>query len=344
MDDGNTGIERLQQGNRRIEEFGTLVFGVGSNDYLAKAYDGLKSVQNLVIVPAASGLEGGFRKVHLSRKINQHIRLPLQHLWAMNDLSRVAPISFDPRLMLLLESREARSAGYVSCLRKRHPHSFICLNLLNPLSWKNTEQWVNEVEGCYDAIVTCSREDAEKHNWLYWPDCYSPSPLNCDIADVDICFIAQGKGRESAAWAYYQAAKNLGLKCDFVLTGTSMRVGSSDGFRVSSKAMTYEEYLAHIARAKCLLEIGADGSNHCTLRTMEALSYGKILATTNANIVKEPFYDPDQICVLRSIEQVRELSTMIRKYENPFASKAAYFAPERLISQLRRMSCENVEL
>ncbi|MBR2681637.1 MAG: hypothetical protein IKE22_00025, partial [Atopobiaceae bacterium] len=84
-----------------------------------------------------------------------------------------------------------------------------------------------------------------------------------------------------------------------------------------------------------ILEITAQESPHCTLRTMEAISYGRLLATTNRDVTNEPFYDKGQILTVNEASDLRRLKPMLVQWTPESFAGRDYFSPARLVARLR---------
>lgn len=90
------------------------------------------------------------------------------------------------------------------------------------------------------------------------------------------------------------------LNCKFHLVRdkhTSSSYGALQG-SVTDDTLSYEETLHWIGRSKCLVEILQEGQSGSSLRTLEALFYGKKLLTNNRTIVSEPYYDQQRVFIL----------------------------------------------
>ena len=87
--------------------------------------------------------------------------------------------------------------------------------------------------------------------------------------------------------------------------------------------MDYKEVIDIVKQSNCILEVVQEGQNGITLRTMEAVCYGKKLLTNNKNIVKYPFYDSKYISVFEDIDDICKLivflSALFHDIGKPFS-------------------------
>ena len=69
---------------------------------------------------------------------------------------------------------------------------------------------------------------------------------------------------------------------------------------VNFKSISYKKYFKILCKTRCVLDVSSPLQEGLTMRTMETLSMGVKLATTNENIKKEPFYNPHNVFILNS--------------------------------------------
>ena len=82
-----------------------------------------------------------------------------------------------------------------------------------------------------------------------------------------------------------------------------------------------------IRRAKAILEVNQKGQVGCTLRALEALFFRKKLITTNLNIQKEDFYNPENIFIYGK-DDIRNLHKFVEK---PYDEQSDLFRDKRTI-------------
>lgn len=73
---------------------------------------------------------------------------------------------------------------------------------------------------------------------------------------------------------------------------------------VSFTRISYKKYYSLLLQSKAVLDIQSPSQNGLTMRTMETLSLNKKLITTNNNILKEPFYNENNIYVIQKPEDL----------------------------------------
>lgn len=295
----------------------TLLFGLYVDDYITYAYGELARLDRVAAVSPVGGAAARVKDLHTARKANSLVRLPFQDKWCVSELGALtrSGVSLDAvDTIIFLECKEARNVGYLTYLHGRFPKAKFCLVLLNPVDGY-VSRWLGEVCRFYDVVVTCNGEDAKAHRFAYYPDCYSAEGVQ-DVPEVDVttdvCFIAADKGRSSKAREVYEHLTAAGMTCDFVIVGDAGGFSSEPGFQRRRSPMPYAEYLRHAHAARCLLELTYGGRNYCTLRTMEAVTLGKVLLTDNASISREPFFDSDQMVCFEDVGDIDPASLRAR--------------------------------
>lgn len=69
---------------------------------------------------------------------------------------------------------------------------------------------------------------------------------------------------------------------------------------LTSKIMSSEEIRSVYSQSGTIIDIHDSGQSGLTIRTIESLAMGKILITTNGKIAVAPFFNSEQICILKS--------------------------------------------
>lgn len=115
--------------------------------------------------------------------------------------------------------------------------------------------------------------------------------------------------------AFY-TLKNWGLKLNFILAHVpeTERVNENGITYINGRSITYRENLVNVRNTKCLLEVIQKESKGYTLRTLEAIAYGKRLISNNDSLLTAPFYNPDFIEMVSSFKDIS--SSFIERIKN----------------------------
>ena len=79
---------------------------------------------------------------------------------------------------------------------------------------------------------------------------------------------------------------SLGIQCDFKIVYSP------------ADYISYEDNIRNVISSKCVLEICQEGQHGLTLRALEAMLCHRKLITNNKSIVKEDFYNPQNIFII----------------------------------------------
>ncbi len=326
-----------------------VVLGTDFTDYVDAAYSEFRRMDDVFVAPfrtegLTTEVSAGRRLRHTAGKLLRGRPTTAETLW--QDLGRNWAGTF-----LFFECDWGQERPYLERLRACYPKARLVMYVLNPIYSMNgyLKQRIDAVADLYDLIVTCTQRDAERFGWSYFPLCYSPLPeaelalLGDPLPPSDICFLGQTKTREEQAWQVYQTMRAAGLTCDFVLVGEGdMGVGAelaagerheAPGFAHRDTFMPYREYLRHVLASRCLLEITVSAAPYATLRTMEAVTYGRKLLTGNPAIAGEDYFDPTSMRVLSAFGGTEEDASFVREPCEivPSVAVRERFSPRRLL-------------
>ncbi|MGE8606939.1 hypothetical protein ACOI8T_09650 [Bifidobacterium breve] len=319
-----------------MSNYSTFVFGLHVDDAVEQAFRQFEELPDVFVIKKnkfhfiEKKILGITRRLHQSRNRKSDF---VSRFICASDLHD-APLAVGSRYnFFFIESYQAINYGYVSSLKEKFPDSTFTLFLVNALKeYTSLKKWVENVEPLYDHIISCNQRDAKENHWIYRPDCYTPVkeigvtsavPLN------DVVFLASDKGRADLAHEVYLYLSKMGLKCKFFILGKAKPEYEREGFSYISQAMSYEDYLRLVFDSRCILEIVANNEEFCTLRTMEAITYGKLLLTTNRSLSSEPFFDENSMYIFNKAEDI-DIDFLKNDPKNMKVS-ADYFTPSNLL-------------
>lgn len=171
---------------------------------------------------------------------------------------------------------------------------------------KVTEKNFMDNSPYFDKIYTFDRKDANTIDGLdYMPsffiDEYSsfPKGKECKVL-FDLFFIGGiNQSRERIIEKLSENLKELKLNnCLFILSKSRNVSENSKYIKYISIPLPHSEVLKYLVNSRVVLDIPSLSQTGITTRTFEALAFGKKLATTNALIAQEPFYNPDNIHII----------------------------------------------
>jgi hypothetical protein len=103
--------------------------------------------------------------------------------------------------------------------------------------------------------------------------------------------------------------------------------------------MNYDEVLNKCSRTRCLLEVLQPGQDGETYRQGEAVAYGIKLLTNYQNVIKERYYNPKQISVFSSAEDI-DIAFIKEKYSRHAFPYNGCLSPYKRLQWLSEQLCK----
>lgn len=176
--------------------------------------------------------------------------------------------------------------------REMYKYQHLILWLWNPVTKtyrRNTFHIINKLKSKGFDIFTFDPNDAKKYRLHLRPQ-FTMLPIGCKIDEgkykSDVYFLGQPKGREQMLEELKRIYLSLGIQCDFKIVYSP------------SDYISYEDNIRNVISSKCVLEICQEGQHGLTLRALEAMLCHRKLITNNKSIVKEDFYNPQNIFII----------------------------------------------
>jgi len=266
--------------------------------------------------------------LHWAYSINQKIDLPLKRIW----FRKMYRQTFDNDLPLCFIYMGSNSicydSGFCDFVRKKDGRNRQVI-LHEDLISKSKNADYDQIKKKVDLCITYDKHEAEKYGIKFFPSCTYQKILNEPFPkeyDQDIYFLGTAKDRLDRIMAVYRYLHQNGVVCKFLIAGvpTEKRV-KSDGIQYLDKYISYEENLKNVIRSKCLLEITQLGASNSSLRTLEAIAYGRRIVTDCGGIDDnwfhhgqiQHFYAPQEINVHEIIAPMEPNMYSARIQMNP---------------------------
>lgn len=248
-----------------------------------------------------------FRKLHLSKTVNQKINLPFKKIWNKSSYFKNDFIDQSKRLCFVFFAgrRELIRYGVLDYLKDRYPDAlFVCF--FQDLVGLNTSIPFEVFREKSDLILSFDHKDCEDFGLVYYPLVFSdvPVPENSDIEKSDVFFVGKAKNRLDEILDAYEVLRDAGLKCDFHITGVAPENQKFKDEINYCDQMPYLENLQRINASRCVLEIMQKGGYGYTQRTCETIIYDKKLLSNNKTLLDAPFYRPDCVSVFSDARDI----------------------------------------
>lgn len=184
--------------------------------------------------------------------------------------------------------------------------------------WDNIERVKNfqEIQGFFDKIHSFDYKDCEKYNLSYRPTFYSKrleKLKNKELEEnINIFFIGiYRKNRldivkkmykdENFIYLYYSKLFFYLLK----LLKEEEFIGIDEKY-INFQPVKKEKYNEIFKRSKYILDIPEKNQTGLTQRILDALFLGKKVITTQKSISEEKFYNPNNILIIESYEDIKK--------------------------------------
>jgi hypothetical protein len=258
-------------------------------------------------------------RLHHSKTTNKFFSLPFKSLWFNSyfkndfvDQSKPIVFIFDAKWMQYDYMR-----NYVVWLRKKFSGCKLVANYIDIVStWEDCAK-PDAIRHLFDILVTYDKDDAQKYNMLYHPTVYAEATISRpnNMPMTDVFFVGLAKNRMKTILDTYDTLEKAGLNCYFyVLNAKPSDKQERRGINyVDGKWLPYEDCIQYVQHTKCVLEIMQQGAKGETLRTWEAITYGKMLLTNNSAIMESKFYNPDYVSIISKNGEIE--TQRIKDYE-----------------------------
>ena len=197
-------------------------------------------------------------------------------------------------------NRLAYDVYYLQHLKKVYRNVKLVFIFTNIYEKSGTNRFssLNYIKQNYDLILMYDETDAKQNGLVYYPTVYSKIQTKIEKEECDVFYVGNAKDRLPMLLLIYQRLSGEGLKCLFFINGVRPEEQKYKEHIHYNQLISYKEVISYIRNAKCILDIGQQGSNAITLRCCEAIFYEKRLITTASKIANEDFFYPHNIYIV----------------------------------------------
>jgi len=192
---------------------------------------------------------------------------------------------------------DLRIIEFIDYLKKHFPEAkFVCYytDIISSFSPHAFVRDVTFMRKYFDLLISYDKDDATNYGLSFFPTSFSDYKVDEDltIPHKDILFLGAAKDRWNKILNTYKYATSCGLECDFYIYKLPKeKEEDQPGIHYIESPMPYKEYLKHVVRSRCVLEIEQGSATGSTLRNWEAINFDKYLLTDNSSIKASLFYD-----------------------------------------------------
>ena len=190
-------------------------------------------------------------------------------------------------------------------------------------------------------VWTFDQNDALKYGIRYHPQIYSRKLSQSSHSvkqSYDAFFVGQDKGRLSFLKSLKNIFDSIGLVLKLhIIRDDNVIYKHEDLFLLASKPLGYDEYLNELNRSNCIIEIVQSGQSGLTLRSLEALFFGKKLLTNNRSIIEYDFFLPSNIFIIDDVINEKELREFfLLEYESSVSKYQGTYEVEKFLNSIFR--------
>lgn len=285
-----------------------VIFGT-ENDYYLAAYKDIEQCANAIYlyrpIDSPNKLLTNLYRFHTSPKTNGIIRLPFQEIW--NPMMFRRSFEEERPICFVFFARKERMLdnGIISFLKTVYTDSKFVMFFQDLISKKDSQAYIASIKKDFNLILTFDQRDAQKYNLLYHPLVYSDLQFEKDgFQDSDVYFVGKAKDRLSDILDVYEKLNEAGLVCDFHITGVHQNDQKYAENIDYCGQMSYSENLQRIKACRCIVEIMQKQGNGHTLRTCEAITFGRKMLTNNPQVKSESFFNADFIQTFSAASEI----------------------------------------
>lgn len=171
-------------------------------------------------------------------------------------------------------------------------------DFLGRLKKSNSNVTMDYVKRCFDHVYSFDKNDCEKYNLEYYPPLYCKEINQGSSYEYDTVFLGTEKGRYSILKEIYDILHEKGYKQKFHVFSESAENRVSQDLCLTSKRVTYNEYLEWVKKSRSIIDIPQKGQIGFTIRVMESIFMKKKLLTTCKEIKKYKIYKPNNVFII----------------------------------------------
>jgi len=314
-------------------------------------FEDLKKVDDVDIVIVkqrnVNGILSKVKRVHTSWSINKHISLPLRKKW-YEPLNITLKLGFENIIIIVDIALKGIDVDHLNNLFSHDDVKgvLVMINSYDAASVGMLEIKKDISAVKWDRVMTFDPMDAKKYHWEYMGGCYYSlhdrdsiirkygEPVKCDAY-----FTGGIKGeREELTMSVFEKLYKGGVDTRFnlMLSGTRRleKKRYDDVINYFSGGwIPYEKVLNDVLGANVIIEILQNGQFGPSLRYYEAVCYNKKLITNNPYAVTLPFYNPNFIKIIQTVDDID--IEWVKSADNVDFRYDGSFSPVRLIERLR---------
>lgn len=267
-------------------------------------------ISNQALPQNEKSLKGKIARLHFSTSINNVVTLPFKNVWYQSFLDYLEGGKVIDVFIFYDRNPLANDEEFLEFLhQKREKAKFIYIytNIVS-ISGAERNRFVQKLPRYYDLICTYDHCDAEEYGYYYFPQLYytENTSQKTNIANnKTILYVGAAKNRLKYLISIYEKLTQLGFSCDFHIINVDPKDQKYADRIHYNEWLDYEDVIKRIKSSAAIIDVIQDNSKGFTLKLCEAVSFNKILITTNENTKRIPGYDERFIKIINSPDDVK---------------------------------------
>lgn len=217
--------------------------------------------------------------------------------------------------------------AFFNYLKKKH------INLI-AYHWDGMKRYpnINEYIKCFDKFYSFEPEDlTDNKDLLPCTNFYLTSSLpkkETSLQSMAYTINSFQNDRINISFKIKSILEKVGINSNFIVfTKNKIEYTRSKalGFKTTKKTITYEQNINHVLLSNLLIDIQINSQSGLSFRIFESIGYNKKIITTNKDVCKYDFYNPNNILIWDNQSESKLLNFYNKPYEIvPKAIKQKY--------------------
>lgn len=181
----------------------------------------------------------------------------------------------------------------------------------------------------HSELWSFTQSDCMKYNLKFNSTYYFMDTESVDTNNKTIYFVGRDKGRYEELRILKERIEQLGIGTDFHIITDRKKVKRGN----YSPFIAYSDVITHIKNSGAILEILQDSQEGYSLRVMESLFFNKKLISNNFLLRYAPFYNPDNIFIIESLNLGELTDFMSRPFVKVSSELRDYYRFDNWLSR-----------
>lgn len=287
-----------------------------------------------------TGILKKIEQLHFNNRVNRHWCIPFKSAWKRwYGLERYSFKDTEDYMILFVNGmlKYYFSRKQLENLKKRHKNIKFCLIFLDSFSNASAARAV-KMRDLFDVVFSFDQEDCRRYGMEYVYSIFStPDFVYESNEDRSIAFFAgYGGTRLELLQRLFKRITKDCQNCRFLISGVKRKDQKAIPGVTYNKLIPYSRELQLAYNTNCMVEVVRNGQSGITLRTCEAVSFGKKLITNNENLRNMPFYNPRYMKIIHS-EKDLDLE-FIKEEQKADYGEEDYFTPLKILEKIEQIN------